>query len=52
MGVIGWWMLRPEKNNEMKELWNRKWNVPVTTAEETVAEATRLRRAPVEESAR
>ena len=35
LGFLGWWMLRPEKNSEMKELWNRKWNVPVTTAEES-----------------
>ena len=35
LGVIGWWMLRPEKNSEMKELWNRKWKVQAAPAEES-----------------
>ena len=37
LGVIGWWMLRPEKNSEMKELWNRKWNVQAAPAEESAS---------------
>ena len=40
LGVIGWWLLRPEKHSEMKELWNRKWNVPVIPAEVTPDEVT------------
>ena len=38
LGAIAWWLLRPEKHAELKAIWNRKWNVPVTPAEITSAE--------------
>jgi hypothetical protein len=38
LGIFGWWLLRPEKHNEIKELWNRKWNVPVIPAKESASD--------------
>ena len=38
LGIFGWWLLRPEKHKEIKELWNRKWNVPVIPAKESASD--------------
>ena len=56
LGAIAWWLLRPEKHAELKAIWNRKWNVPVTPAEITSAEVTPVEvtaagTTPTEESA-
>lgn len=39
LAAIALWLLRPEKNEEMRALWNRKWKLQEPVEQKTEAEA-------------